>query len=102
MSFFSRLPPIKLPANYEKLEQWERRHVRQAYEAKQHNLCYHCQCALSGEPSFDVVEIEVSPDLFPSGFFDNPIHLHHNHDTGMTIGAVHAHCNAVMWEHYGE
>lgn len=30
-----------------------------------------------------------------------PVHLQHNHDTGMTEGAVHARCNAVMWQYLG-
>ncbi|AGI61771.1 hypothetical protein VCO139_0016 [Vibrio phage VCO139] len=40
--------------------------------------------------------------LFPKNMFQYPIHLHHDHNTGMTIGAVHARCNAVLWEYYGE
>lgn len=31
-----------------------------------------------------------------------PVHLHHDHKTGLTIGAVHAKCNAVLWQYYGE
>ena len=40
--------------------------------------------------------------LFPESFFKYPVHLHHSHDTGKTIGAVHAYCNAVLWEYYGQ
>jgi hypothetical protein len=28
--------------------------------------------------------------------------LHHCHQTGLTIGAVHAKCNAVLWQYHGE
>lgn len=40
--------------------------------------------------------------IFPKGFFDRPVHLHHSHDTGLTIGAVHAVCNAVLWIYHRE
>ena len=32
----------------------------------------------------------------------HPIHLHHDHDTDLTIGAVHAYCNAILWEYHNE
>jgi len=41
----------------------------------------------------------VHEDRYPSGFFDHPIHLHHDHDTGMTVGAIHAYCNAVSFDY---
>lgn len=44
----------------------------------------------------------VNMKLFPPNFFKHPVHLHHDHQTGMTIGAVHNHCNAVLWQYYGE
>jgi hypothetical protein len=31
----------------------------------------------------------------------SPIHLQHDHDTGLTEGAVHAYCNAVLWQYEG-
>jgi hypothetical protein len=39
--------------------------------------------------------------LFPPNFLKYPVHLQHNHDTDMTEGAVHARCNAVMWQYHG-
>lgn len=102
MAFFKKLKPIKLPANYVKLDASERRQVRESYIAKQHGLCHYCESKLTGEPSFEIAAKEVSPDLFPENFFDNPVHLHHDHNSGLTIGAVHCHCNAVLWEHDGE
>ena len=44
----------------------------------------------------------ITNSLFPPNFFKWPVHLHHSHDTGMTIGAVHARCNAVLWQYHGE
>ena len=32
---------------------------------------------------------------------DHPIHLQHSHNTGVTEGAVHNYCNAVMWQYDG-
>jgi hypothetical protein len=40
--------------------------------------------------------------LFPKNFLKWPVHLHHSHDTGMTIGAVHSYCNAVLWQYHNE
>ena len=40
-------------------------------------------------------------DLFPPNFLKYKVHLQHNHSTGMTEGAVHALCNAVMWQYEG-
>ena len=39
--------------------------------------------------------------LFPAFFLSHPIHLQHNHETNMTEGAVHARCNAVLWQYEG-
>lgn len=90
------------PTDYNKLDQAGRRAVRIQYIKDQHNRCYHCGASLSGEPSFEIAAKKVTPKLYPAGFFKNKIHLHHNHRTGMTIGAVHAHCNAVLWEYHDE
>lgn len=88
-----------LPTNYDKLTQRERRVVREQYVEQQQGYCYFCKGLLT-KPS--TIDKPVSPELFPSGFFNHPVHLHHCHKTGMTIGAVHAHCNAVLWEYHGE
>ena len=44
----------------------------------------------------------IDEELVPENFFKYPVHLHHSHYTGMTIGAVHANCNAVLWQYHGE
>jgi len=77
----------------------ERRALRDQYVVEQGEKCHHCEAFLYDSPS-DVRAVKVN--LFPRGFFDHPVHLHHNHETGMTIGAVHAHCNAVLWQYHGE
>lgn len=99
MRFNELLKDIPLPVNYEKLSQLQRARVREQYVRLQKGLCKFCKGPLTSK-SAD--ERRVDASRFPSGFFRHPIHLHHNHRTGMTIGAVHAHCNAILWQYYGE
>lgn len=91
-----------LPVNYNDTPIHQRRAVREAYVIRQRGKCYYCESSLSGPPSREKLELTVTPSKYPNGFFNNPVHLHHDHVTGMTIGAVHAHCNAVLWEYHGE
>lgn len=93
---------MPLPTNYNKLTRTGRRAVRLEYVRLQEGACHHCGAPLKGDPAKKEARRRVTPALFPRGFFDHPVHLHHCHKTGMTIGAVHAHCNAVLWEHHGE
>lgn len=90
------------PVDYAKLTPQERKSVREQYVKEQNGLCHHCGAPLNEDPPHDVLRKWVNKRLFPPNFFKYPIHLHHNHDTGMTIGAVHCYCNAVLWQHYGE
>ena len=93
---------MELPVNYNETPYNKRWMVREAYIEKQKGICHYCQAALDGDPAKHVKCRRVDKSLFPKGFFSHPIHLHHNHETGMTIGAVHAYCNAVMWQYEGE
>lgn len=43
----------------------------------------------------------INMRMFPKGFFNHPVHLQHCHKTDMTEGAVHAQCNAIMWQYEG-
>ena len=90
------------PVNYDKINTSERKIVRENYVIHQQGLCYHCLSDLRYPPPDFITEKKIQWDLFPKGFLKNPVHLHHNHDTSMTIGAVHAYCNAVLWLYYGE
>lgn len=87
-----------LPINYNKLTRQERRLVRLQYISLQNNLCYWCKTNLDIPP---VHTQWINTKLFPIGFFNYPIHLQHCHKTHMTEGAVHAYCNAVMWQYHG-
>ena len=92
---------MKLPAHYSKLT-WERRlAVRMEYIALQGGKCFYCDSRLSGPSASWVSDMVVNPALFPPNFFKYPIHLQHDHDTDLTEGAVHAYCNAVMWQYDG-
>lgn len=87
------------PQDYTKLTQEQRRRLRLRYIEAQDGKCAHCEYPLDYPP---VKDKTINDKLFPVGFFNNPVHLHHNHVTGMTIGAVHAYCNAVLWQYFGE
>lgn len=62
----------------------------------------HCGTLLSRAADQIVLSKPIDVSLFPENFFRWPVHLHHSHKTGMTIGAVHAYCNAVLWQYHGE
>jgi len=93
---------MKLPKNYTKLTSQERRQVRLEYVKLQKGKCYYCHNSLGGKPASKSSSKTVDSKLFPSGFFKYPVHLHHNHNTGITVGAVHNHCNAVLWQYHNE
>ena len=93
---------MKLPTNYSALD-WrkgEKRLARERYVEIQENKCYWCQHDLDGPPSKEVSNKEINWKLFPEGFQNHPVHLQHNHETGMTEGAVHMKCNAYMWQYH--
>lgn len=90
------------PQNYNLLSQQERRILREKYIEHQKGLCHHCGQPLSGPPDKSVTRKWINKRLFPESFFKWPVHLHHCHKTGMTIGAVHNYCNAVLWQYHGE
>ncbi|MCF6330270.1 MAG: hypothetical protein L3I99_01825 [Sulfurimonas sp.] len=93
---------MKLPINYDKSHWTTRREARLQYISDQNNICIHCGSSLDRDPSEEVNKMKINKNLFPKGMFDYPIHLHHDRTTGMSIGAVHAKCNAVLWQYHGE
>lgn len=100
----SRFDPgrIALPANYSLLSPQERREARAEYARQQKGLCYHCKAPLSDDPPASITKLKIDWRRFPPNFLRWPHHLHHCHDTDMTIGVVHAYCNAVLWQYHGE
>lgn len=96
---------MDLPVNYRTLD-WrkgETRAVREEYAKRQNGQCMFCANPLSGNPPNSVTEKEIDWSLFPNGkgFLRHPVHLQHDHNTNMTEGAVHAYCNAVLWQYHG-
>ena len=93
---------MNLPTDYKKLTPRERKKVREKYAILQEGKCSHCGQPLDKVAALQVMEKQINTALFNEFFFKHPVHLHHCHDTGMTIGAVHCHCNAVLYQYYGE
>jgi len=94
---------MELPVDYTTLD-WrkgETREVREEYIKRQKGLCMFCSEPLAGTPPDDVTDKVIDWGLFPDNFLRHPIHLQHDHDTNMTEGAVHAFCNAVLWQYHG-
>ena len=88
------------PFNYNKLTTQERRNVRNAYVEEQCGKCMFCSELLTGAPAKSVSSKAINWRLFPPNFLKYPVHLQHCHKTGMTEGAVHAYCNAVLWQYH--
>ena len=90
-----------LPVDYTKLTQQQRREVRMQYIKEQNNCCMYCKETLDSNPPEQITSKDIDWKLFPPGFLTYPIHLQHDHYTNMTEGAVHADCNAVLWQYEG-
>jgi hypothetical protein len=90
-----------LPIDYTKLHWTERKKVREQYVQEQENKCYYCGGNLKESAPKRITKKKVNWRLFPKNFLKYPIHLQHNHNTGMTEGSVHNYCNAVMWQYEG-
>ena len=93
---------MKLPVQYNTLSFKERRAVRNQYVQLQGGLCYWCKKPLHDEPSEYIKNKKINWRLFPPNFMRYPIHLQHDHSTDLTEGAVHARCNAYMWQYHNK
>lgn len=95
---------MNLPVKYSELSREEKREVRLEYVRLQGGRCYHCQGKLDAPVPSRISMYPIEWWMFPGGrdFLKYPVHLHHNHDTDLTIGAVHARCNAYLWQYLGE
>ena len=97
--------PIKLidtPIKYSESDPHTRRLARKQYAINQDRKCWYCGELLDDEPKRCVRDKKLNMDLFPDDFLNHPIHLHHDHETDLTIGAVHAYCNGVLWQYEGK
>lgn len=91
----------KLPVLYSRADATQRRQVREQYVREQGGLCYWCKQPLNGPAPKHITEKKINWRLFPPNFTRHPVHLQHDHSTDLTEGAVHAICNAVMWQYHG-
>lgn len=89
----------KLPVDYTKLKFYEKALVREQYIKEQNGKCMYCGESLKKSAPDYITNKYINWELFPENFLKAPIHLQHNHYTGMTEGAVHNYCNAVMWQY---
>jgi transposase-like protein len=94
-----------LVQKYDDLNWKQRLKLRDRYVEHFHGVCMYCHEQLDSEPasivrdSTDEIAWDVSPG-FKEGFLKNPVHLHHDHNTGLTLGPVHALCNAHSWHFF--
>ena len=88
-----------IPRYYKLLNRREIIDVRNYYIKLQKGKCWYCSKKLDRKPSRKVRKSYINERLFPKTMFKYPIHLHHSHKTGLTIGAVHCECNAYMWQY---
>lgn len=93
---------MDLPINYDESSSYARKKAREEYIARQKGRCYHCNGKLDEKPLKIMREFKINKSIFPEHMFMHPVHLHHDHKTGMTLGAVHCYCNAVLWQYHGE
>ena len=92
---------MELPVDYTKLNSKKKKLVREHYVELQEGKCAFCYHDLQEKPPTNIMEMKINWKLFPPFFLRFPIHLQHDHNTNMTEGAVHAYCNAVMWQYEG-
>ena len=96
-----QIPIMELPVLYHSLKPYQRAKVREEYISRQKGLCWCCKHPLKEEPPQTIKNYPINKKLFPEHFFNYPIHLQHDHVNGLTEGAVHAYCNAVLWQYLG-
>ena len=102
MSRLTQNKLYNLPVNYNELGYTERRVVRQQYIKEQNNKCFYCKNNIYEQPDLYILNKKINWSLFPKNFLESPIHLQHCHKTGMTEGAIHSYCNAILWCYHGK
>lgn len=97
-------PPVcpELPALYDRITPQQRALAREEYEHRQGGLCPFCLQPLAADPPPVIQRLPLNQKLWGPAFMRHPIHLHHDHRTGLTIGAYHARCNAVLAAYFQE
>lgn len=91
---------MDLPVRYSKLKPLRKREVREEYIRLQGGRCWFCGERLDSKSPYELDRTPIHIERYPRHFFEKPIHLHHDHVTDLTIGAVHAYCNAVSFDYF--
>lgn len=94
---------LTIPAYYDNLTWYERRLVREEYIILQSGACYYCKETLLHDTSDELkARFPLDPRRWGPEFLKHPVHLHHCHRSGLTLGATHAYCNAILAQYHGE
>lgn len=89
------------PRRYDLLPPQEKRRLRHRYVDAQKGLCMFCGDPLAEAPPERITRNPIDWGRFPANFLRHAVHLQHDHKSGLTEGAVHAYCNAVLWQYHG-
>lgn len=84
---------MDLPILYSQTHPQVRKEAREQYIVEQGGKCCHCQEPLDGEPSAEVRSKWVNWRLFPRGFRQHPVHLHHDHSTDGPYTCISTPCS---------
>ena len=87
---------LELPTKYSSLSGERLSAVKEAYICLQRERCWLC-----GNNLYELSKYLVdNPKLMPLCGNElaerYPLHLHHDHDTGLTLGVTHAECNIII------
>jgi hypothetical protein len=93
------------PQRYSDLNTSQRRKLRENYVVHFQGRCIYCDEPLNDKPH-EFVRAKATSIWWPNlpggrkGFLSNSVHLHHDHETDLTLGPVHALCNAHSYHFY--
>jgi len=86
---------LELPIKYSSLSGERLSAVKEAYTCLQRERCWLCGNNLWDLPKY-IVENPKLMGLCGNQLAEHsPLHLHHDHDTGLTLGVTHAECNII-------
>ena len=91
---------LELPTKYSSLSGERLSAVKEAYICLQRERCWLCGNNLWGLPKYIVENPKLMALCFNKLAEQMPYHLHHDHDTGLTLGVTHAECNIIIGTTY--
>jgi hypothetical protein len=86
---------LDLPTKYSSLSGERKSAVISAYICLQRERCWLCGDSLYELPTFIVENPKLMALSYNELAEEHPHHLHHDHDTGLTLGVTHAECNIM-------